>query len=126
MAKVLGGRMPIEYLPILLLMLVATAFAGTAMFLSSRLGPSRPTPAKLSPYECGITPVGTTRDRFRVQFYLVAMLFIVFDIEIVFLYPWAVVFQDLNVFGLVEMAVFILVLLLGFLYAWKKGGLEWE
>lgn len=118
--------MLIDYLPILALILIATAFAGAAMFLSSRLGPARPTPAKLSPYECGITPVGTARDRFRVQFYLVAMLFIVFDIEIVFLYPWAVVFQGLKVFGLVEMAVFILVLLLGFLYAWKKGGLEWD
>ena len=118
--------MLIDYLPILALILIATAFAGATMFLSSRLGPERPTPAKLSPYECGITPVGTARDRFRVQFYLVAMLFIIFDIEIVFLYPWAVIVQDLKVFGLIEMAVFILVLLLGFLYAWKKGGLEWE
>lgn len=118
--------MPIDYLPILLFILIAAAFAGVTLFLSSRIGPARPTPAKLFPYECGITPVGEARDRFRIQFYLVAMLFIIFDIEIVFLYPWAVIFQRLKLFGLIEMALFILVLLLGFLYAWKKGGLEWE
>lgn len=115
-----------EYLPILVLTLIAAAFVSATMFLSSRLGPQKPDLVKLSPYECGITPVGTARERFSVKFYLVAMLFIIFDIEVVFLYPWAVVFQNLRVFGLMEMATFIFVLLLGFLYVWRKGGLEWE
>lgn len=118
--------MLLSYLPILTLILLAVLFAAVSMLLSAWLGPRRPDPAKLAPYECGITPVSTARERFSVKFYLVAMLFIIFDIEIAFLYPWAVVFRSLKVFGLIEMAVFLFILLLGFAYAWKKGGLEWE
>ncbi|MBI5167706.1 MAG: NADH-quinone oxidoreductase subunit A [candidate division NC10 bacterium] len=118
--------MPIEYLPILALIVLAVLFALGTLLMSSIFGPKRPTPEKLSPYECGITPVGTARERFSVKFYLIAMLFIVFDIEIVFLYPWAVVFRQLRLFGLIEMAIFILILCIGLCYAWKKGGLEWE
>jgi len=115
-----------DYLPILILVILAAGFAGINILLSLILGPRRPNPEKLSPYECGIVPVGTARQRFSVHFYLVAMLFIVFDMEIVFLYPWAVVFRQLKLFGLAAMGSFLLVLFVGYFYAWKKGGLEWE
>lgn len=118
--------MLIEYLPIGILILLAVAFAGGSILLSSLIGPKRPTAEKLAPYECGITPVGSARDRFAVRFYLVAMLFIVFDIEIVFLYPWAVIYRSLGWFGFWEMVAFLGVLCLGLCYVWRKGGLEWE
>jgi NADH-quinone oxidoreductase subunit A len=115
----------LSYLPILTLLLLAAGFALATLFLSSVLGPRRPSKDKLSTYECGIDPVGSARERFSVKFYLVAMLFIVFDIEIVFLYPWAVILNSLGLFGLVEMLFFLGILLIGLLYVWKKGGLEW-
>jgi len=115
----------LSYLPILTLVLVAAGFALATLFLSSVLRPRRPSKDKLSTYECGIDPVGSARERFSVKFYLVAMLFIVFDIEIVFLYPWAVILNSLGLFGLVEMFFFLGILLIGLLYVWKKGGLEW-
>ena len=118
--------MLLDYLPILILVVLAALFAGGYIVLSALLGPRRPNPEKLSPYECGIVPVGTARERFSVKFYLVAMLFIIFDMEIVFLYPWAVVFKQLKLFGLVAMGTFLLILLVGYFYVWKKGGLEWE
>jgi NADH-quinone oxidoreductase subunit A len=118
--------MLLDYVPILILVGLAALFAGGSILLSALLGPRRPTAEKLSPYECGIEPVGTARERFSVKFYLVAMLFIIFDMEIVFLYPWAVVYRQLKVFGLAAMGSFLLVLLAGFLYVWKKGGLEWD
>jgi NADH-quinone oxidoreductase subunit A len=118
--------MLLDYVPILILVVLAGLFAGGSILLSALLGPRRPTAEKLSPYECGIEPVGTARERFSVKFYLVAMLFIVFDMEIVFLYPWAVVFKQLKLFGLVAMGTFLLVLLVGYFYVWKKGGLEWD
>jgi NADH-quinone oxidoreductase subunit A len=118
--------MLIEYLPIGILALLATLFAAGNIVLSRILGPRRPNPEKLSPYECGMVPVGSARQRFSVKFYMVAMLFIIFDMEVVFLYPWAVVFDQLKLYGLVAMATFLLVLLVGYFYAWKKGGLEWE
>ncbi len=118
--------MLMDYVPILILVGLAALFAGGSVVLSALLGPRRPTSEKLSPYECGVEPVGTARDRFSVKFYLVAMLFIIFDMEIVFLYPWAVVYQQLRVFGLVSMGTFLLILLVGFFYVWKKGGLEWD
>ncbi len=117
--------MLLSYLPIVILILVAAGFALTTTCLSHALGPRRPTHAKLTPYECGIDPVGSARARFSVKFYLVAMLFIVFDIEIVFLYPWAVILNSLGLFGLIEMVLFLGILLIGLLYVWKKGGLEW-
>ena len=100
--------------------------------LSWILGPKKPSAAKLAPYECGVTPVGSARERFPVKFYLIAMLFIVFDIETVFLYPWAVTFTKwgyhsaLQVFSLMEMVVFIVILFVGYIYVWKKGAFEWE
>ena len=100
--------MLMDYVPIGILVLLASLFAAGNILLSFVLGPRRPNPEKLSPYECGIVPVGTARQRFSVKFYLVAMLFIIFDIEIVFLYPWAVSFDQLGLYGLVEMVLFIL------------------
>ena len=121
-----SAGMLLEYLPILILVVLAAAFAVGSIVVSAVLGPRRPDPEKLSPYECGMEPVGSARERFSVKFYLVAMLFIIFDMEIVFLYPWAVVFQQLRLFGLVAMGTFLLVLLVGYFYVWKKGGLEWD
>lgn len=122
--------MLIDYLPILLLGLFAVLFAGINLALTHILGPKRPTRAKLSVYESGVQPVGDARQRFTIRFDLIAMLFIIFDIEVVFLYPWAVVFKEFSktsgLFILVEMLVFIGILFLGYIYAWKKGGLTWD
>jgi NADH-quinone oxidoreductase subunit A len=115
-----------DYVPILVLVILAALFALGSLFVSFLLGPRRPDLEKLSPYECGVEPVGTARQRIAVKFYLVAMLFIIFDMETVFLYPWAVVFKELRLFGLIEMGVFLLILLVGYFYVWKKGGLEWD
>jgi NADH-quinone oxidoreductase subunit A len=114
------------YLPILVLMGIALAFALGSVIMSRLIGQKKPTTVKLAPYECGMPPVGSARERFSVKFYVIAMLFIVFDIEAVFLYPWAVVFKKLGLFGFVEMGVFIVILLVGYAYVWKKGALEWE
>lgn len=116
----------IAFLPILIMLIVGVGFAVFTLLASHFLGKRVQDPAKSTAYECGITPVGTARDRFHTRFYLVAMLFIVFDIETVFLYPWAVVFKQLGLFGLIEMAVFIGILLVGFAYVWGKGALEWD
>ena len=115
-----------DYLPILFLVILSSLFAAGSMFVASRLSPKKWTQAKLDPYECGIVPeTGVEKERFPVKFYLVAMLFIVFDIETVFMYPWAVAYGDLQVFGLIEMATFIGILLAAYVYIWKRGGLEW-
>jgi NADH-quinone oxidoreductase subunit A len=118
--------MLMEYLPIFIFFIVAVGFALVTLFLSAIFGKRKITPQKMMPYECGMDPIGEARKRFSVRFYLVGMLFIIFDIEAVFLYPWAVIFRDLKIFGLVEMGVFIAILLVGFVYVWKKGALEWE
>ena len=118
--------MLIGYLPILILLVVVLLFGLSNLLLSSLLGRRRPGAVKDSPYECGVEPIGSARIRFPVKFYLVALLFILFDIEIVFLFPWAVIFRELKVFGFVEMAVFIGILLLSLVYVWKRGALEWD
>jgi NADH-quinone oxidoreductase subunit A len=121
--------MPSEYIQnytVILLMLGAVVLlAGAMIALSWMLGQHRPTARKLSPYECGMTPTGDARQRFSVKFYLVAMVFILFDVEIVFLYPWAIIFHELRMFGFVEMALFLALVLAGFAYLWKKGVFEW-
>jgi NADH-quinone oxidoreductase subunit A len=116
----------IEYLPIFIFFIVAVGFALVTIFLSAIFGKRKITPQKMIPYECGMDPIGEARKRFSVRFYIIAMLFIIFDIEAVFLFPWAVIFRDLKIFGLMEMVVFIAILLVGFGYVWKKGALEWE
>ena len=122
--------MLIDYLPIVFLGIFAVLFAAVNLALTHLLGPKKPTRAKLSVYESGVQPVGDARQRFSIRFDLIAMLFIIFDIEVVFLYPWAVVFKKMSetngTFILVEMLVFIGILLLGYIYAWKKGGLTWD
>ena len=115
-----------SYAPLLIHVLAAMGVSGAILLASGLVGWRRPNRAKQEPYECGMHPSGDAREPFSVKFYLVAMLFIIFDIEIVFLYPWAVVFRHLGAFGLLEMGLFVAVLLVGLVYAWKKGGLEWD
>ncbi len=114
------------YLPILFLIILSTLFAVASMLVAAKLTPRKWTEAKLQPYESGIVPEeGTEGQRFPVKFYLTAMLFIIFDIETAFLYPWAAAYGDLKVFGLIEMAVFMFILVAAYAYVWKRGGLEW-
>ncbi len=116
-----------EYLPIVILGGLALVFAAASLAVSAALRPHRPTPAKLAPYECGIEPERLPRgERFSVKFYVVAMLFIIFDIETIFLFPWAVGFRRLGLFGLVEMVVFIALVFVAYVYVWRSGGLDWE
>ncbi len=118
--------MPIDYLPILVMIVVVVAFAVIALILSYLVGPHHPNPSKLSPYESGMPPVGSARRRLPIKFYLTAVLFILFDIEIIFFYPWAVLFRQLQLFGLIEMGLFVLILLIGYIYIWRKGGFDWD
>ena len=118
--------MSTEYLPLLVFFLAAVVFAIVAVFLSSVLGPRQPSRTKSAPYECGIVPSETARRRLPVGFYLTAMLFIVFDVEAIFVYPWAVLVRQLARPGLVEMGIFIGILAVTLLYVWRKGALEWE
>jgi NADH-quinone oxidoreductase subunit A len=115
-----------QYAPIGIMMLIAIVFGLVLVNVNRWIGPKKPNDEKLSTYESGMEPVKSARERFSVKFYLVAMLFIVFDIEIVFMYPWAVKFKQLGLFGFVEMIVFIAILLVGYLYIWKKGALKWD
>lgn len=114
-----------RYLPFLIHMIIAGVIGGAIISLSWLIGQRKPTRAKLMPYESGMTPVGDARQRFSVKFYLVAMLFILFDVEAVFIYPWAIILRDLKRFGLWEMLVYIGIFLVGFFYVWKKGVLDW-
>lgn len=114
------------YIPIGIMMIFAIAFGIVMSKASEWFGPKNPTEVKLSTYESGMEPVRNARERVSVKYYMVTMLFILFDIEVVFLYPWAVNFRGLGMFGFIEMVVFIVILLLGYLYLWKKGAFEWE
>ena len=115
-----------DYLPILMLLGLSTLFAVASIYVASKMGPHNPSSAKSEPYECGITPERLPNERFPVKFYLIAMLFIIFDVEVVFFYPWAVIFRELGLFGLAEMGVFVGLLLVAYVYIWKRGGLDWE
>lgn len=115
-----------SYLPLAIAMLVAGVLATVIVGVASVLGPKRPTRIKLEPFECGSEPVGPAHQRFAVKFYVVALLFIVFDVEAVFLYPWAVNFKELGWFGYGEMAIFAATLVVALIYIWKKGALNWE
>ena len=116
----------VEYLPVLMFVAVATFFAGSTIALSTLIVPRRHNPAKDAAYECGVEPVGDARRRFNIKFYLVAVLFILFDIEAVFLYPWAVSFRQLGLYGLIEMILFIVILFVGYAYLIRKRALEWD
>jgi len=118
--------MLIEYLAILIYILIAIAFAVFAIIASHLLGQRRPTAIKQAPYECGMTTIGSSFRRVAIKYYIIAMLFLIFDIEVVFLYPWAVIFKQLKVFAFISMVVFIGILFIAYIYIWKKGALEWE
>ena len=115
-----------NYIPILLFFLMATAFAVFTLLVSRLVHSEKPNPVKLEPYECGIEPLTDARDRYSIRYYLIAMLFVIFEIETVFMFPWAVTLDRLALFGLVEMLVFLFILIVGYAYAWKKGALEWQ
>jgi NADH-quinone oxidoreductase subunit A len=118
--------MLLEYIAIAMMIFVATLIAAIAIGLGELFGPKKQSAVKSEPYESGIPPIGPGTRRMPVRFYLIAVLFILFDIEVIFFLPWAVVFRQLGLFGLAEMGVFILILLVGYVYAWKSGALEWE
>jgi NADH-quinone oxidoreductase subunit A len=113
------------YVPIVVLLVVATLFPVVVLGLMKYLRPNKPEAVKSSPYECGIDPQSDARERFSVRYFLIAMLFLVFDVETIFLFPWAVIYDRLAIFGLIEVAVFIGLLVVGYCYAWQKGALEW-
>jgi len=119
-----------NYIPILMMMAGAVAFAVINVYLSKLLGPKNPNPVKLSTYESGMEPIGTARSRFSIKYYMAAVLFILFDIEIVFMYPWAVIFrqfqQPLLTYALIEMAIFMVILFIGYFYMLRKGSLKWN
>ena len=116
----------LEYVAIALLVVLSTVVALIAIGLGTIFGPKKESAAKSMPYESGMNPYGEGTRRMPIRFYLVAVLFILFDIEVVFFLPWAIVFRQLGLFGLIEMIIFIVILLVGYVYAWKKGALEWE
>ncbi|MBK8907198.1 MAG: NADH-quinone oxidoreductase subunit A [Rhodospirillales bacterium] len=115
-----------EYLPILIFIGIAVVVAGAAVGVSYIVVPQKPDMAKDSAYECGFDPFEDSRGRFDVRFYLVAILFIIFDLEVAFLFPWAITLGDIGMFGFLSMMVFLAVLTVGFIYEWRKGALEWE
>jgi NADH-quinone oxidoreductase subunit A len=114
-----------RYLPLLMHFGLATALATVIVLLSWLVGQHKPGLAKMSPYECGVQPLGDARGRFSVKFYLVAMLFVLFDVEAVFLYPWAVILRELKMFGFWEMMVYVAIVMVGLFYVWNKGALDW-
>ena len=120
------GLQLLDYAPIAVLALLALVVSGAIILLSFVAGRPRHSTTAMTPYECGVPTFGNARERFSVKFYLVAVLFILFDIEIVFLYPWAVVFDQLGLMAIIEMFLFIALLLVGYVYVWKKGALEWD
>ncbi len=114
------------YIPIFLFVLIAIGFAIVTLIASGIIHPKRYNKVKLEPYECGIEAVGDARDRYSIRYYLIAMLFVIFDVETIFMFPWAVALDQLALFGLIEMLVFLFILVVGYFYAWKKGALEWQ
>lgn len=122
----MGGNPLESYAPLLILLLAALLLSAVLVGLSTFVGYQRPSRTKQQPYECGITPTGDAREPVSVKFYLVAMVFILFDVEAIFLYPWAFVYRSLHWFGFAEMLMYILILLAGYIYLWKKGALDWN
>ena len=123
--EVLPAIMLDAYIPILLFILVGIGFAIFTLMVSRLVSTNRYNKVKLEPYECGIEPLTDARDRYSVRYYLVAMLFVIFDVETVFMFPWAVIMDELALFGLIEMLVFLFILVIGYVYAWRKGALDW-
>lgn len=125
-ASKMNGSYLDAYAPLLLMFLLAAGLAAILIIASSVVGRHLKSRTKDQPYECGIRPTGDAREPFSVHFYMVAMIFILFDIEAIFLYPWAIVFKKLSLFGFVEMLLYIVILVVGYVYLWKKGALEWK
>lgn len=121
-----GSYIPTDYIPIVVIAFIAALVGISPLIIGIIIRPRRQYREKLLPYESGITPSGEPRHQFSVKFYIIAMLFVIFDVEAVFLYPWAVAFDRLGLYGFVEMMAFIFILLVGYVYAWDKGALEWE
>jgi NADH-quinone oxidoreductase subunit A len=121
-----GSYVPTQYFPILLFFIIALAFGIGSLVAGKLLRPRQPYREKLIAYESGVQPFSDARIPFPMRYYVITMLFVIFDIEAVYLYPWAVVFKDIGLYGLIEMVLFIVVLLIGFVYAWRKGALEWD
>jgi NADH-quinone oxidoreductase subunit A len=117
--------MPQNYVPIFIIFLVAAAIPVVTLAVARLLRPAKPEKEKLMPYECGVTPEDNARGRYTIRFYVIAILFVVFDVETIFLFPWAVQYKALGLFGLVEMLVFLGILIVGYVWIWKKGALEW-
>jgi len=115
-----------QYFPVLLFILVGVAIGVAMLVMGNLVSPNRPDPEKLGPYECGFEAFEDARMKFDVRYYLIAILFILFDLEIAFLFPWAVVLPDIGIFGFWSMMIFLAILIIGFIYEWKKGALEWE
>ena len=117
---------PDHYIPVLIFLLIAIGFGAVSLLVARLIRPHNPYREKDAPYECGVPPINDARERISIRYYVIAMLFLVFDVEVVFLYPWAVDFRRLGLFGLVEMLIFLVILIVGYVYAWKKEALEWE
>jgi NADH-quinone oxidoreductase subunit A len=127
-AGVITAAIPVlrSYIPVFLFVLVASGFAIFTILFSKLVHASKPNPVKVEPYECGIAPTGDARDRYSIRYYLIAMLFVIFDVETVFMFPWAVALDRLALFGLIEMLVFLFILVVGYFYAWRTGALDWQ
>ncbi len=115
-----------EYVPVVIMLVLAAATAVGMLVATSLIGPKKTFADKMEPFECGESPIVSPKLRFSVKFYLVALIFVIFDIEVVFVYPWAILFKDLGLFGFVEMMIFLAILTVGLIYVWKRGALEWE
>jgi len=115
-----------EFGKIFIFFIIGAVFVGAGMFASWLLRPRRPYPGKIAPYECGEDPIGDAWVRFNVRFYVIALIFLIFDVEVVFLLPWALVYRNLGLFGFLEMAVFLAILFVGYAYVWVKGDLDWD
>ena len=122
----MGNVMLLEYLPVFIFLVFALIFAGIMLGIGFTFGPHNPDAEKNSPYECGFEAFEDSRMKFDIRYYLVAILFIIFDLEIAFLFPWAIVIHDVGIYGLISMAIFLFILIIGFIYEWKKGALEWD
>lgn len=121
-----GYYMPTEYLPLLLMMIVGASIGAIILFSGTLVRIKRPYKEKLKPYESGVCPTGEPREQFSIKFYITAMLFVIFDVEAVFLYPWAIVYDKIGLFALIEMILFIVILAVGYVYAWKKEAFVWD
>lgn len=114
-----------SYIPVVIFILIAISLPVVGLAVGRLVRPNRPSAAKLMPYECGVDPAGDSHERFSIRFYIIAILFVIFDVETIFLFPWAIIYGELALFGFIEMVIFLGILIVGYFYVWKKGALEW-